>query len=221
MLRIGIDFSLNSPSMCADDGTRIRFYSFFNTEGLVWERETPLKKFQYHNKIKELVELVPYQRTQTDKKTSYSDEQIAKMGDAKKISELIIRKIEEIVKDETNFAISLEGFAYGSKGMSFIDLILFNSFLRKDIIDRFGEEKLIIIAPKEAKKLAGNGNASKEYMIDAFVKNKDEDELLESAELYKYLKSEELDYKNIKPIDDLVDAYWLMRTLKERTKECE
>ena len=108
--------------------------------------------------------------------------------------------------------VSLEGFAFQSQGAAFIDLIMFNSFLRKDIIRMFGYDKLMIVAPTSAKKLAGKGNANKDYMINAFIENKLGDEKLAASDFYKYVANNELDYKNIKPIDDLVDAYWIMKS---------
>lgn len=208
MIRIGIDYSLNSPSICIDNGAELTFVSFFNAEGLEWKREKPLKKFHYHNIFSDIIEVVPYNRN-TDK-TSYQSEQMSKMRDASFMSNMITERITRYMSEEC--IVSLEGFAFQSQGAAFIDLIMFNSFLRKDIIRMFGYDRLMIVAPTSAKKLAGKGNANKEYMIQAFIGNKLGDYLLINNPLYKYVTENELDYKNIKPIDDLIDAYWIMRS---------
>lgn len=217
MTFIGIDFSINSPSICINKEDNLSFVSFFNTNGDDWNRATPLKKYTYHNELKNVVKMVPYERNGYKPIGTYSDystEQMSKMQDAVLIANLITN---EIATNTIGFPkIAIEGFAYGSKGMSFIDLILFNSFLRKNIVELFGVENLVVISPKEAKKFAGNGNADKEYMIGKFIKNSHNDEALNNSEFHRYMSNISIDYKNIKPVDDLVDAYWIMKTAKEK-----
>lgn len=218
MVTIGIDFSLNSPSVCINTGEKLKFISFFNTDGDEWNRkEKPLKKYKRHNELNDIIEVVPYTRNTLEPVEGYSDysnEQIQKMKDAQLISNTILEKLAKYCWEDTHIAI--EGFAYGSKGMSFIDLILFNSFLRKDLARVFGFSNIIVISPKEAKKFAGNGNADKFFMIDAFVKNKANDELLASNPMHQYIANISELESNPKPIDDLVDSYWIMKTAKEK-----
>lgn len=208
MIRIGIDYSLNSPAVCIEDEHSIQFMSFFNADGLEWKREKLLKKFYYHNILSDIIPMFAYNRN-TDKST-YQSEQVSKMRDAEMVSDMITEKLTRYMSGDC--VVSLEGFAFQSQGAAFIDLIMFNSFLRKDIIRMFGYDKLMIVAPTSAKKLAGKGNANKDYMINAFIENKLGDEKLAASDFYKYVANNELDYKNIKPIDDLVDAYWILKS---------
>ena len=217
MIRIGIDYSLNSPSICIDNNGELVFMSFFNTEGAEWDRPNPLKKFSMHNRISGFVKMFPYTRHKTEKGCSYADEQRLKMTDAEMISGLITNAItpyaemhELKFQHETPF-ISLEGFAFASSGAAFIDLIMFNSFLRKNLIENFGTECIGIVAPASAKKLAGKGNADKEFMIKAFINNTLSDKSLEETGLWKHLRDSEIDFKNIKPLDDIVDSYFIMK----------
>jgi hypothetical protein len=83
--------------------------------------------------------------------------------------------------------------------------------LRKGIIEKWGYDKLMIIAPSAAKKLAGKGNADKEYMINAFRNNVLDDEKLAVTSLYEYANNI-TDFKNVKPIDDIVDSYFIMKS---------
>lgn len=209
-MKIGIDYSLNSPSVTIDDDGQIKFISFFNTEGNEWNRANPLKKFIMHNVLTPYVEMCPYQRTQKEKNWTYAQEQSAKMGDAKMMCDMIMEKLTPYF--QYNPVISLEGFAFASSGAAFIDLILFNSFLRKEIIEKLGPENLEIVAPTSAKKLAGKGNADKTYMINAFIENKLNDDKLKNSQLWQFLQSAELDFKNIKPLDDIVDSYFIMKS---------
>ena len=214
MIRIGIDFSLNSPSVCIDNGNEIKFISFFNTEGYEWNRTNPLKKFKTHNDISGIVELYPYERHKKQKDWTYAKEQSMKMADAEMMSELIISTLDKHNVLSSDVKISLEGFAYSSAGAAFIDLILFNSFLRKDLIKRIGSENIEIIAPSTAKKLAGKGNADKEFMVNAFINNVLNDDKLINTQLHEYLVNNKPDMKNIKPIDDIVDSYFIMKSQK-------
>lgn len=212
MIKIGIDFSINSPSMvwCRDDG-EYNFVSFFNDEGKDW-RKSKSKTLKYHNILYEnnLVEMIPYTRVSVSKE--YRQEQKDKMNDAIKLSFLIINKINSIIdKCNDEIIIGLEGFSFNSKGASYIDLIMYNCFLRQKIVEIFGSESLVIISPSENKKFfSGKGNANKEKMIESFISNFVGDEKIKSTELWKYCSENELDYKNIKPIDDLVDSYSIM-----------
>jgi len=210
MIRIGIDYSLNSPSICINKDGQLGFVSLFNTDGAEWNREKPLKKFIMHNNLSEFIMMFPYCRTQKEKDWTYAQEQCAKMNDAKMICDMILHLLEPYFLNDIK--ISLEGFAFASNGSAFIDLILFNSFLRKEIIDRLGSDKLEIVAPTSAKKLAGKGNADKEYMINAFINNVLNDNSLKETKLWKYLQTAELDFKNIKPLDDIVDSYFIMKS---------
>jgi len=44
--------------------------------------------------------------------------------------------------DDDEVSVGLEGFSYGSKGNSFIDIIQYNTFLRKELIEKYSVEKL-------------------------------------------------------------------------------
>ena len=63
------------------------------------------------------------------------------------------------------------------------------------------------------KKLSNKGNANKDIMIDSFINNNLKDENLLSNSFWNYCKDNNLDYKNIKPIDDLVDSYAILKSI--------
>ena len=120
-----------------------------------------------------------------------------------------------MVGDE-DVVIGLEGFSYGSISSSTLDLAMFNSFLRIKLLEDFGEDCLVIISPTEGKKnLSGKGNAKKEDMIQAFINNRINDPDIEKCSFWKFCKENELDYKNIKPIDDLVDAWAILISINK------
>lgn len=214
MIKIGIDFSINSPSMMYCKDGEYKFVSFFNDEGKDW-KNSKAKTFRYHNLLNDndIVEMIPYTRLSISKE--YRQEQKDKMADAMKLALLIIGKINEIVGND-DVMIGLEGFSFASKGASYIDLIMYNCFLRERIVETFGPESLVIVSPTEGKKLfSGKGNANKEKMIESFISNFIGDELIEKTELWKFCSSNDLDYNNIKPIDDLVDSCGIFENIKE------
>ena len=134
------------------------------------------------------------------------------MDDALLIVNLIIDKLKSIIDDDV--IIGLEGFSYGSISSSTLDLAMYNSFLRMKLIENFGSDCLNIISPTEGKKmLFGKGNAKKDDMIQSFIDNRLDDDLLTNNIFWKYCKKNGVDFKQPKPIDDLVDAYGILKCI--------
>ena len=211
MIKIGIDFSLVSPAVCIYKDNKYHFLSFFDDYGKDW-RNSKSKKFHYHRELENIIELVPYSRIIPN--DGYRLEQRAKMQTAKEIAYLIVDKLKEYVGDEKHPLIALEGFSYGSISSSTLDLAMYNSFLRLKLMETFGDDCLHIIAPTEGKKtLSGKGTANKEIMIQSFIENKLNDDKLIETDLWKYCSSNQLDFKNIKPIDDIVDSIAILRSM--------
>jgi hypothetical protein len=209
MIKIGIDFSLTSPAICVYKNGEYNFISFFNDSGKDW-RKSKSKTYKYHNELCEIIDVIPYTRKIDD--INYRSEQKSKMEDALVIANLIIDKLKSIIDDDV--IIGLEGFSYGSISSSTLDLAMYNSFLRMKLIENFGSDVLNIISPTEGKKmLFGKGNAKKEDMINSFIDNRLEDDVLVKNYFWKYCKENGVDFKQPKPIDDLVDAYGILKSI--------
>ena len=209
MIKIGIDFSLTSPAICVYKNSEYKFISFFNDGGKDWEKSKS-KSYRYHNELKDIIEIIPYTRKIDG--DDYRNEQKTKMIDALMITNIIIDKLKTIIDDDV--IIGLEGFSYGSISSSTLDLAMYNSFMRMKLIENFGSEVLNIISPTEGKKmLFGKGNAKKEDMIQAFINNRLEDGELMASAFWKYCKKNGVDFKQPKPIDDLVDAYGILKSI--------
>ena len=209
MIKVGIDFSLTSPAMCVYKNGEYSFISFFNDGGKDW-RKSKSKSYRYHNELCNIIEVISYTRNIDD--SDYRNEQKTKMADALMIVNLIIDKLKMIIDDEV--VIGLEGFSYGSISSSTLDLAMYNSFLRMKLIENFGSDVLNIVSPTEGKKvLFGKGNAKKEDMIQAFIDNRLDDNLLIFNAFWQYCKINGVDFKQPKPIDDLVDAYGILKSI--------
>ena len=209
MIKVGIDFSLTSPAICVYKNGEYDFISFFNDGGKDWKKSKS-KSFKYHNDLCGIIDVIPYTRRIDD--GIYRNEQRTKMADALMIANLIIEKLKMIVDDEV--IIGLEGFSYGSISSSTLDLAMYNSFLRMKLIETFGSDCLNIISPTEGKKmLFGKGNAKKEDLIQAVIDNSRNDDILTNNAFWQYCKNNGVDFKQPKPIDDLVDAFGILKSI--------
>jgi hypothetical protein len=213
MTYIGIDFSLNSPGVCVQNQNGdYHFISFFNFGNRKWGIKIP-KAFSTHEELMNLnlIHGVYYNRDVNDKDFLKRERQ--KLVDAQKISNLLIDKITDFI-DESSVNISLEGFSYGSKGNSFIDIVQYNSFLRYSLVQRYGVSNISIFQPSHVKKLAGKGNANKHYMIKAFQDNVLDDKNLKRSMFWKWIKDKDFSKDIPKPIDDIVDSYFILNASK-------
>lgn len=200
-MTIGIDFSINSTAMCIKKGESIHFFSF------VPNYKPGYSAFKAHELLEPDLTIISYKKDNTIK-DPIRDQEI-KLENANRLSQVIIEEIKKLKTHPTE--IRIEGFSYASKGNSFIDLIMFNSFLKLKIIQEWGMI-IKVIPPKTLKKAyTGNGNANKVDMIKEFildsninppVRNKIKDLLS--------LPDEEVT-RIPKPIDDLADSAALVR----------
>jgi hypothetical protein len=204
-LHIGIDFSINSPGICIR-ANQLSFIGFYNTEGKNFKKGDP-RDFKIHREISSLegVSILNFNRRK--KHEDYCIDQAQKIEDSHTLATLISSQIPE------GAPIGLEGYSYGSKGNSFIDLIAFNSVLRNRLwVDG---HSVSVFTPSQVKTCAGKGNLNKQGMFLAFVDNKTDDELLTGNAFWKYcVENRDFASGDIpKPIDDLVDAYWISRVV--------
>ena len=210
MTHIGIDFSMNSPGCCALTHKGYEFISFFNYGGRSLEKKI-LKANELNFSLSEesMITAIPYDRGPRTKDFLIRERE--KMIDATNISNLIIEYFQENL-DSDEYQVYLEGFSYGSKGNSFIDLIQYNSFLRKGLVNWVGENNISVFQPSTVKKTAGKGNANKHYMIKAFQDNVLDDKLLEKSTIWQWMQGKDYSIKIPKPLDDIVDAYFILKT---------
>lgn len=204
MVTIGIDYSITSPAITVFDGRHYTFISLFDVDVKDWRNS---KKYAVHNEIQDFVPIYPFTRS-TDKST-YQTEQRSKTLNAEQLATLTTHTARFAAGD-SDIRIALEGFSYASKGMASLDLVMYQSVLRVRLMEEFGADNLFVFSPTEAKKLAGKGNYGKEQMVEAFGKNVLGDDILAAHPFHQYVV--EYGFKG-KPIDDLVDSYFLLKLL--------
>jgi hypothetical protein len=189
--RVSIDFSMTSTAMVVDvDGVL--------THHIFVPEIDKGAKYKGHRAIEHLVEILVYGTS--GRGAAFSDREADKLEDAQRLSCMVA---DVIARRCTDPKVTFEGFSYASKGSSFIDLIVFNSFAKKAIIDRFGC-RIAVLAPGTIKKgYSGKGNSRKPEMYQAFLAR--ESGPLRDA-VFGLVGEYSPDMKVIKPIDDLVDA---------------
>ena len=218
MIYSGIDFSLNSPGTCTQDHKgKYTFITFFNYGNRIWDeegRKIP-KSFSVHKELMDDKAILgfPYYRQVKDKDFLLRERE--KLTDGQNIADLISNILITLYGTE-NHKIALEGFSYGSKGNSFIDIVQYNTFLRNEIVNSWGVENISIYQPSHVKKLAGKGNANKHYMVKAFQDDVFNDKDLRKTKLWKWTQGKDFTEKIPKPVDDLVDAYFILNANKEK-----
>jgi hypothetical protein len=218
MIYVGIDFSLNSPGICIKDRDgEYTFVSFYNDNGRDPTKPT-LKAFQTHKTLVNENALIinTYNRNVNSK--DFLTREREKIIDATQIANQIVNFINNLYPQES-VKISLEGFSYGSKGNSFIDIVQYNSFLRNLLAKVYGADSIYVFQPSHVKKIAGKGNANKHYMVKSFQDNILNDDKLKQSKLWKWCKDKDFSEKIPKPIDDLVDGYFLVQTIINYKRE--
>lgn len=213
MVYVGIDFSLNSPGVCIQNSSgKYTFISFFNFGNRELDAKKIPKAYETHRdlSLNNTIIAVPYNRQVGSK--DFMEREREKLVDGKKIADLIISYIIKIC-GTTNLKIALEGFSYGSTGNSFIDIVQYNTFLRSRLLNEFGADRIYIVQPSHVKKLAGKGNANKHFMAKAFQEDTLNDSQLRKTKLWNWTKEKDFSEKIPLPISDLIDSYFVLKTL--------
>jgi hypothetical protein len=196
---VSIDFSINSPGICLYKDGKPHFISFLKPK-------TGTKKEQ---KLQEEMAML------NDVTLIYQQEPDIKKQELTRVLRHrdISKGVCDIIADHTDptqpYAFYFEGSSYGTSRFgtnSLIDLASASSILKSDMIDRFDVKEMEVYAPTTIKKFAGKGNMSKLDMWEAFLCL----ETLNQSELFKFCQQFKGDKKIMKPLDDLVDAYYLL-----------
>ena len=186
---IGIDPSINSTGICIqkyNDNILKKEYFFIIKPNKLTKSEGKIniKGFQYC--IYPKIDLSQYQNSH--------EQEYYKTINILSIMEVLTTIIKKYTTKNDNIIVIMEGISYGSsiRTKSIFDLAGLNYLLRDTIIQN-KNIKLLICPTTEIKKFAsGKGNSDKDILIEAFLI------------LYPQ-------FKDIKKIDDMVDAYFMCK----------
>lgn len=211
---VGIDTSLSSTGVYirTKEGKNI-YYNYRNTD----------KMTKWHK----VLSYINYESYENYKAENYSDTEICKLLQYNKITDKILSDIISHCKPEETIVIT-EGFSYSSSNTSsLIDLVSYATLLRNKIIsyDFYNltikspstlkaDTCIMVYGPGEKKKPARNnegiagGKFTKREMLKSAFDFNMEIEIINSLLFYK---DDLLGMKSIpKPIDDMMDAVWLV-----------
>lgn len=216
---IGIDFSLQSPGICIYDGNEYKWIGFYSTK----------RQFDIFSLVKSL-KLIEVEKKENSKKLelSYSERERNYIRRAIYLAEIIVNSIESLISRTNEIFIGIEGFSFGSVGSRNLEIAGFQYILRKKLLDNLiSIENLWIFSPSTIKSTAQvskktkDNISTKDRIIHSFYNNSLNDTILIGNDLYTKFKENDEIYKAgksyIKPIDDLVDSYFIVKTLEQYT----
>lgn len=205
---LAVDFSLNSPGICLynDKSKKYHFISYMKP-GTGTKREQKLQEEMSLIKDVTLISQPDFKKEEVE----YSSVELAKIKRYDRMADDIINLILQDCFEGDGFTIAFEGTSYGSKmgTNNVIDMAAGAAVLKLKLLKTLQPDNLMTIAPTSIKKFAGKGNMNKGQLFEAFLSNINGDKNLEKSPLYSWIKEQEFGKKIPKPLDDLVDAYFL------------
>jgi hypothetical protein len=204
---VAVDYSLNSPGICVynDKSKKYQFISYIKPK-------TGTKAEQkLQEEIGILSDVTLIHQPDFTKEEGYSDGELAKIKRYDRMADDVINLILQNSFENDGFIIAFEGTSYGSKmgTNNMIDMAAGAAILKLKILKTLKPEDIRTIAPTSLKKFAGKGNMNKVQLFEAFQTNRIEDKSLLKSPFFAYVASLECGTKIPKPLDDLVDAFFL------------
>ena len=204
---VAVAFSLNSPGICVynDKSKKYHFISYIKPKTGTKQEQ----KFQEELALLKDVTLI--HQPDFTKEEGYSDGELAKVKRYDRMADEIINLIMQNSFEGDGFTIAFEGTSYGSKmgTNNMIDMAAGAAILKLKMLKALKPEDLLTIAPTSIKKFAGKGNMNKLELFSAFQANTIQDQVLAKSDFYKLVSALECGSKIPKPLDDLVDAFFL------------
>lgn len=204
---LAVDFSLNSPGVCLynDKSKKYHFIAYMKP-GTGTKKD---QKLQEEMSLLKDVTLVS--QPDFSKEEEFSSVELAKIKRYDRMADDIINLVLQDSFEGDGFTIAFEGTSYGSKmgTNNMIDMAAGAAILKLKLLKTLMPEDLMTVAPTTIKKFAGKGNMNKSQLFEVFFNNGIGDENLEKSPFYEWIKSQDFGKKIPKPIDDLVDAFFL------------
>lgn len=220
MVVIGIDFSIQFPAVCiCKDFKSFRWIACVNSNTTKAHRKL-LEDTQLEFPELEFIFLPP----KNFKYDTYSGVERAKLANYSLLVDTLIDRVEEVIKDEPNRIISIEGIAYGAQGNALIDIAQSTGMLRKKVLDNLlnnNQESLFIFSPGELKNaIRAKGNAGK---FDVYRQFKETPMLAEGSSLHQVLLKyeDQIVKKEVigSPYMDMIDSYLAVLKIYTSLKE--
>jgi hypothetical protein len=212
-MTLGIDFSLKSPAAALKAGNLYTFYTFARNTAV---KENVILSLKAAGVITNIIDNEPA----LAKKATIAERERSSLEDAN----ILIPEITKWFKDLPISSYAIEGFSFASTGNRLAQISGYQWLLRWEMLKMgIAPKDFWIFAPMTVKATAGKGNFKKEDMIAAFLNTEDED--LKNTGLWKGMTNSPQSFQNKKglwekPIDDIVDSLWVLKTLEKTLSAC-
>ena len=196
---VSIDFSINSPGVCILKDGKPHFISYLKPK-------TGTKKQQA---LQEEMAMLDDVTLVYQDEPNIEKQEFARVSRHRDIANGLCDIIAEHTDPTQPYGFYFEGSSYGTSRFgtnSLIDLASASSILKSFMIDRFDVQAMEVYAPTTIKKHAGKGNMSKVQMWETFLELK----ALKDSSFHKFCLQFRDEKKIMKPLDDLVDAYFIL-----------
>jgi hypothetical protein len=205
---LAVDFSLNSPGICLynDKSKKYHFISYIKP------KSGTKAELKLQEELSLLGDVTLINQPDFTNNESFSSAELLKVKRYDKMADDIINLVLQNSFEGDGFIIAFEGTSYGSNGgtNNMIDMAAGAAILKLKLLKTLNPEDILTVAPTTIKKFAGKGNMNKLQLFDCFQRNVIEDPILAKSPLWKIVKDLEVGKKIPKPLDDLVDAYFLV-----------
>ncbi|MFM2010505.1 MAG: hypothetical protein RLZZ479_896 [Bacteroidota bacterium] len=208
---LGIDFSIKSAAATLKTENSYNFYSYARN-GIIKEKDKQAFLDAEVLLFESDEEAAPH------KKASIGERERTSVKDAL----LLIPQITNCFAGIPIKEWGIEGFSFASTGNRLAQISGYQWVLRWELIKNgLDIENFNVYSPMTVKSTAGKGNFKKENMIEAFINSTDA--FLINTSLHKSLKENPEKFQNkkgawLKPLDDIVDSYWVLKTIEAHHK---
>lgn len=208
MIVIGIDFSIQFPSVCISrDFKKFKWITCVNSK-LTKAHKRLLDDLEISNKNIKFIHL-PEKKLKSE---TYSKTERLKLINYSLLVNSLIDEILLEIGDESSIIVSIEGIAYGAQGNSLIDICQSTGMFRIKVLESIlnnKAESFFVFSPGELKNsINAKGNAGKYDVYQAF---KNDPMIANGSDLHKILIDYESDLiadQKIKaPFSDMIDSY--------------
>ena len=222
---IGIDYSINSPGICILNEQGVHFGTLARNSVCSNEFKETLESFNVktwdHPKYKAI-------SNSTIDAQGFTSDSITQ---ANMLSDMCI-DINQGKEDRSKNIAIFEGFSFGSKGNRLAQLSGYQYVARAKMIETLiVPTNLFVYAPQTVKSVAGAAKKGqgKTSMIQRFIEHEDKLPGLENHPFYiEMCKNYDSKFRKDptkrkpvgdwrKPIDDLIDAYWIVKTYLKKS----
>ena len=222
MILVGIDFSISSPAFCVYKDGQYTWGSVTRSdrtrESLIKNTKKPYSTLDGHDGF-----ILDYIMKE-DLPSDYSQRERAKIGYFLNVVLTLWNRVKEIAEEygDKDIKVAIEGLSFSSNGNALIDISMATALLRERICDYVGVDNFYVFSPTSIKKFALKGNSKKDELYEHLSNRENDGTNLDIfCRILRDNKSEWITgSKQVnKPIDDLVDATWILLYLRSEIEK--